>query len=51
MFLIRCNIHNVNYRLPETNEEFLSGKFHDDVIGIQDHIEQFPNCVFSGEGK
>jgi len=45
MNVINCNIHNVNYRLPETETEFLSGEFHNDILELENHIEQNPDCV------
>jgi len=46
MLTIKCITHNVNYRIPQTNEEFLSGDYHNDVISVQDHIDEFPDCIF-----
>ena len=45
MKLVRYNVHNVNYRLPTTESELLSGKLHDDVISCNEHLEQ-SECIF-----
>ena len=42
---IRCVGHGIEFQIPTTEEEFLSGKLHEDVIHIQKHIEDFPQCT------
>ena len=44
MKIIRCSIHNVEFQLPTTEEEFLSGELHDETIRIQTHSEDNPQC-------
>ena len=41
---IMCLIHKIDLELATTEEEFLSGKLHDETIRIQEHIEDFPQC-------
>lgn len=45
MKIVRCNVHNVNYRLPTTESEFLLGRLHNDVISCNEHLEQ-SDCIF-----
>lgn len=45
MQIIQCNTHNVNYTLPTTDVEFISGKFHDDVISCDEHLCQNHDCI------
>ena len=46
MIVVKCPTHDQEYRLPTTQEEFLSGKFHDQVELCQAHIEVSPDCKF-----
>ena len=41
---IMCVKHKIEFQLPTTEEEFLSGKLHDETIRIQEHSEDFPQC-------
>ncbi len=41
---IRCIVHSIEFQLPTTEEEFLLGKLHDEVLRIQSHIEDYPQC-------
>lgn len=34
-------------QIPTTDDEFLLGKYHQDVEKCYNHHEEFPNCVFS----
>lgn len=42
--LVTCVIHNVEFLVPTTEDEFFSGELHEDVIRIQTHNEDFPRC-------
>jgi len=46
MQLVKCSTHNTEFRLPSTDDEFLSGKLHSDVERISDHHQQFSVCKF-----
>jgi len=46
---IQCIKHNVEFELPTTKEEFLSGELHDEVLRIQSHNEDFPQCKMKGK--
>jgi hypothetical protein len=41
---IICIEHRIEFQLPTTEEEFLSGKLHNDIRQIQLHSEEFPQC-------
>ncbi len=41
---IRCIVHSIEFQLPTTEEEFLLGKLHDEVLRIQLHNEDYPQC-------
>lgn len=42
----KCNIHDITVEIPNTDDEFLSGKYHQDIERCYNHHEEFPNCVF-----
>jgi len=46
MRIIQCNNHKIKFFIPTEEQEFLSGKYHDDVNGCHLHHEEFPSCVF-----
>ena len=41
---MKCTIHDIEFHIPTTEEEFLSGKLHNEIVGIQTHIENFIQC-------
>ena len=41
-----CSEHKFKLSIPTTDEEFFLGKMHDNIIQIQLHHKQFPNCKF-----
>lgn len=43
---VRCIVHNYQFVIPTIDEEYLSGKFHDDVESLSTHTEQFDDCNF-----
>jgi len=46
MLAIKCLTHNVNYRLPNSQEELFSLDYHNDIRSLEDHQEEFSDCVF-----
>jgi len=44
MRTLQCLVHDETFQLPITDEEFLSGKMHEEVEKIQAHIEKNPSC-------
>ncbi len=44
MKIVKCTKHKIEFQLPTTEEEFLSGKLHDETIRIQLHSEDYPQC-------
>ena len=51
MELVKCLIHEVEFRLPVTKEEFQEGKLHDQVKLCVKHHEEFPDCKFGKIGE
>ena len=43
----KCNAHSITVLIPSTDDEFLLGKYHQDVEKCHNHHEKFPDCVFS----
>ena len=41
---LQCLVHNEPFQLPITDEEFLSGKMHEEVEKIQAHTEENNDC-------
>ena len=46
MIAIKCLTHNVNCRLPNSKEELFSGDHHNDIKLVEEHLEEFPDCIF-----
>lgn len=44
MQTVRCPVHDVVFRLPTRNDEFILGKLHSQVELCQLHLEEFPDC-------
>jgi hypothetical protein len=51
MRTVKCSIHNVEFTLPTTEEEFHSGQMHEEVMRIQLHSEEYPKCKMRGENQ
>lgn len=43
MYSVKCS-HNEKFSLPENDEELFSGELHEEVIRIQSHIDNYPEC-------
>jgi hypothetical protein len=43
---IMCNRHKKEFVIPTRDEEFISGKWHKEVVNIQAHSVEFPDCKF-----
>ena len=43
---IQCTKHKIEFQLPTTEEEFLSGTLHEQVEDICEHSERYPKCRF-----
>ena len=43
---IFCQEHRFELNIPTTDGEFLLGKMHDNIMQLQSHHKQFPNCKF-----
>jgi len=46
---IKCLKHGEKFKLPNSDEEFLFGNLHNDLLRCQVHHEQFPECQFVKE--
>ena len=46
MQTIQCRIHKIEFQLPTTEDEFLSGCLHDEVECLCEHHERYPKCRF-----
>ncbi len=44
MQTVRCLIHDVVFRLPTSDDEFVLGKLHSQVELCQLHLVEFPDC-------
>ena len=44
MKTLQCLVHHETFQLPITDEEFLSGKMHEEVEKIQAHTEENNDC-------
>jgi len=42
----KCKNHPIEVQIPITEEEYLSGKFHQDIEKCHSHYEIFQDCVF-----
>ena len=42
----QCNNHGIVIHIPTIEQEFLLGKYHQDVEKCSEHNNQFPNCKF-----
>jgi len=47
--VVRCTVHNLEFKLPSSEEEFVSGELHSEVENCQDHILNNPSCKLVGE--
>lgn len=43
---IVCDEHKLELNIPTTDKEFLLGNMHGNIIQLQLHHKQFPNCKF-----
>lgn len=43
---IACKNHSLQLTIPTTEDEFRSGKYHQDVEHCQAHHEEYPECKF-----
>jgi len=46
MELVKCLLHDLEFRLPTSEDDFISGRFHDEVERCQSHIEGSSDCKF-----
>ena len=41
-----CQKHKIEFQLPTTEEEFVSGHLHDQIEAIWEHSEKSTQCRF-----
>ena len=41
---LKCTFHQISFRLPENEGEFLSGTLHDDLDVCHSHLVENPSC-------
>ena len=46
MQTVHCKIHKIEFQLPSTEEEFLSGSLHENVEFLCEHHDKYPKCRF-----
>jgi len=46
MQLVKCSTHHDVFRLPVTDEEYVSGKLHDNVESLCKHTKLYGHCKF-----
>ena len=46
MQTVQCKIHKIEFQLPTTEEEFVSGSLHESVEFLCEHHEKHPRCKF-----
>ena len=46
MQIINCRIHDVKFALPNSGEEYLNGRFHEDIEKLCEHHERCKICKF-----
>ena len=46
MRMLECKTHKIEFQLPSTEEEFLSGCLHEQVECLCEHTERYPKCRF-----
>lgn len=51
MEFVKCLLHGVEFRLPDTEIEFQAGELHNQVELCVKHHEEFPNCRFEKMGE
>ena len=46
MQLVDCSSHNIKFKIPTTDDEYLSDKLHDEVERLFKHRELYKTCKF-----
>ena len=46
MDTVQCVTHNIEFKIPVTEKEYISGEFHHVVINLEKHIEMKKDCKF-----
>jgi len=47
--MVYCELHQLKFQIPDIDEEFTSGRFHDEIQRLSEHHEQYPQCKFLEE--
>lgn len=51
MQIVKCTLHDDEFSLPTENEEYYSGKYHDNIESLCKHREIHGNCRFAAIEK
>lgn len=43
---VKCTKHGEIFQIPTEDNEFLFGKYHDDIERCKLHYENYPSCKF-----
>lgn len=46
MLKIECSEHNLHLSIPTLEKEFQLQDIHENIITLQKHHEEFPDCKF-----
>jgi len=46
MQVVQCSDHNTKFKIPNTKEEYLAGKLHEEVERLCEHSEFHGTCKF-----
>lgn len=46
MQVIQCKIHKIEFQLPSTEDEFVSGELHEQIECLCEHHDCYPDCRF-----
>jgi predicted house-cleaning noncanonical NTP pyrophosphatase (MazG superfamily) len=46
MQLVECSEHNIKFKIPNSDEEYLNGKLHEEVEKLCEHKELHKTCKF-----
>lgn len=44
MQVVRCLVHELEFKLPTTDDEFTIGTLHNEVEKCQSHLHENPKC-------
>ncbi len=48
---ISCKTHGTKFVIPVTDEEYLFANMHENIVKLQEHHQQYPECRFEEVSK